>query len=156
MHPRFHSRVALAGGVLAAAALAACVRPQPAPTRPAAVASTDSLATLLHARFELAPISLEVHAGQRVTVGFGRAPWLDSAAAVRFDRAYDVARLVWDEYGTAAGVDTVAVRTALAPMPEIAAGAAAPPNAGPDRVEEYFFYPAQLTARERPRLGVAR
>ncbi|HET7459067.1 MAG TPA: hypothetical protein VFJ74_15570 [Gemmatimonadaceae bacterium] len=119
--------------------------------------STDSLASLLHTRFHLAPIALEIRAGQRVTVGFGRAPWLDSAAAVRFDRAYDVARLVWDEYGSAAGVDTVTVRTALAPTPEVAVGAAASAGeAAPAHMEEYFFYPAQLTARERPRLGTAR
>lgn len=91
-----------------------------------------------------------------IAVGFGRAPWLDSTAAIRFDRAYDVARLVKDEYGAAAGVDTVTVRAALAPMPQITVGTAAPPSGGPDRVEEFFFYPAQLTARERPRLGVAR
>jgi len=139
-------REALTGIVGIVVAISACAHRGAAPAGSAAV-SADSVAALLHDRFAVAPITLELRAGQRVSVGIGRAPWADSSEAVQFDRAYDVARLVWDRYGAAEGVDTVSVRTAFVPRD------AAPGTAGR---QEYFFYPSQLTAGERPRLGPTR
>jgi hypothetical protein len=128
----------LSAAVFAAiCALGACAHRGTSTAAP--VASSDSLAALVHSRFAVAPIQLELRR-QRALIGLTRAAWADSSDAIQFDRAYDIARLVWDRYGASKGVDTVSVRTTFTPL----------------RTQEYFFYPEQLTARERPRLGSAR
>jgi len=106
--------------------------------------SSRELEPLLLARFGLAPLTLDVSGGRRVSIEFGHAPWSDSSTAIRFDRAYDVAQLVWERYGAALGIDTISVRRVV-PFPGAAAGAP------PMRSEEFFFYPAQLGARDHVR-----
>jgi hypothetical protein len=110
--------------------------------------SGDSLGALLIARMDLRPRTLEVRPGQRITVEFTRVPWADSSDAIRFDRAYDVAHLLWTAYGAAHAIDTISVRR-LTPGPSGPAGA-------PAHVEEFYFYPEQLTARQRPRMSPLR
>jgi hypothetical protein len=102
----------------------------------------DSLGPLIRAAFHADPATIEVRQGRRISIGFVREPWADSSRVVRFGRAYDVAQLLWDRYGAAAGVDTISVRTTT---PSAYGSEAA-------RIEEYFFYPEQLTDRERPRI----
>ena len=128
--------------VLALVVTSACARAVSGPPRPAAAVPPDELAPLLRAHFGLGPVTVDVWPGRRISVALTHAPWADSSAAVQFDRAYDVACLLWDRYGAASGVDTISVRRT---------GTDA--RAAPQQVAEYFFYPRQLTARERPRLG---
>jgi hypothetical protein len=123
------------------------VPPSPAPTSTAI--SADSLGPLLKSRLGLAPSSLEMRMGQRVSIGFPGRQWADLSDAARFDRAYDVARWVWDSYGAANGIDTISVRLAFRAPDQASDGA-------PQRTQEFFFYPEQLAARNRPRLGSAR
>jgi hypothetical protein len=87
-------RVLSAALVVAVSAFGACAHQGTATVAPAA--SSDSLAALVHSRFAVAPIHLELRS-QRALIGFSRAPWADSSEAVQFDRAYDVARLT-DRY----------------------------------------------------------
>jgi hypothetical protein len=142
MRHRIATSTGVALTVLAAACAAAGGRPSDTVQRAADV-PVDSLGPLLRSRFGLRPVTVDVRQGQRVSIGLATAPWTDSAATVRFDRAYDIARLVWDRYGAGTGVDTVSVRE-VSITGEVR------------RTEEYFFYPRQLTSRERPHFRATR
>jgi hypothetical protein len=138
------ARRTVAAATLAVLAIAAGARPADAQRgRPLALVPVDSLGSLIRATFHATPATVEVRHGRRISIGFLPAPWADSSRVVRFDRAYDVARLLWDRYGAAAGVDTISIRSTT---PSLYGG-------DPARVEEYFFYPEQLGDRDRPRLG---
>jgi hypothetical protein len=110
--------------------------------------SGDSLGPLLISRMNVHPQSIDVRLGQRIAVDFVRTRWADSSANVRFDRSFDVARLLWDSYGATHGIDTISIRSTT-PGPGGSASS-------PARVEEFFFYPEQLAARQRPRWGSSR
>ncbi len=132
---------------LAIASIDACVRRPPVPIAVEPV-SGDSLGALLVSRMGLRPRAIELRVGQRIAVEFTQVRWADSSAAVRFDRAYDVARLLWDAYGATHAIDTISVRRTT-PGPGGAASSSA-------QIEEFYFYPEQFTARQRPRLGPSR
>jgi hypothetical protein len=108
--------------------------------------SSDSLAAVIRTRFTVALNRIELRS-HRTLIGLGSAPWADSSQGVQFARAYDVARLVWERHGAARGVDTVSVRTTFR---------ARNANADASSAQEYFFYPEQLSSRDRPRLGATR
>lgn len=108
--------------------------------------SPDSLVAVIKLRFAVAPTSIETRS-HRTLVGLGNAPWADSSQSVQFARAYDVARLVWERHGAVRSIDTISVRTTFR---------ARNANADESSVQEYFFYPEQLTSRDRPRLGTTR
>lgn len=112
-------------------------------THRAAVFATDTLVALLHDRFTKSPISLDLRGSQRASVSFVHAPWEGASDQVQFDRAYDVARFVWDHLGVVGRVDTVSIRTTSHGSPDTS------------RTQVFSFYPKQLTARARPRLGHA-
>jgi hypothetical protein len=134
----------LAAATVAVLAMASGARTATAQRgRTAALVSADSLGSLISATFHATPATVEVRHGRRISIGFLPAPWADSSRIVRFDRAFDVARLLWDRYGAAAGVDTISIRSTTP----------SPYGGDPARVEEYFFYPEQLADRDRPRLG---
>ena len=125
----------------------ACIGRGPTPMAIQPV-SPDSLGPLLISRMNVHPQSIVVRLGQRIAVDFRQTRWADSSENVRFDRSYDVARLLWDAYGATHAIDTISVRS-IAP----GLGGA---TSSPAHVEEFFFYPEQLTARKRPRLGLSR
>jgi hypothetical protein len=89
------------------------------------------------------PAVVNVHVGRRVSLTFPDTAWLGATPAVSFNRAFDAAHLVWTRYAAQTGVDTVSVAIEQ------------PTTVARDTVTrvEYFFYPAQLNARSRPRLG---
>jgi len=139
--------MALAVLTFAIASIGACAR-DPLARSVVEPVSGDSLGSLLISRMRLRPHAIELRLGQRIAVEFTRVEWADSSAGVRFDRAYDVARLLWDAYGATHGIDTISVRRTT-PVPGGAASS-------PAQIEEFYFYPEQLTARQRPRLGASR
>ena len=143
-----HSPSAAFGGLaFVVAALWACTNHPPTPI-PVEQVSGDSLGTLLISRMDIRPRGIELRLGQRIAVELTNVPWADSSANVRFDRAYDIARLLWGSYGATHAIDTISVRR-ITPGP----GGA---ESSPAQVEEFYFYPEQLTARQRPRWSHSR
>jgi hypothetical protein len=116
---------------------------------PATPIPADSIAPRLVARFALAPARLDVWQGRRISLGFSGAPWASMSDDARFARAYDIARWLWEGYGVQHGIDTISVLLMLR-MPNQPAGSA------PGHQQEFFFYPQQLAAGERPHLGSVR
>lgn len=127
-----------------AAVVGACAHRSPVATAPAL--SSDSLAAVIQTRFAASPNRIEVRS-HRTLIGLRSAPWADSSERVQFNRAYDVARLVWERHGAARGVDTISVRTTFRARNDSTDGLS---------VQEYYFYPEQLTSRKRPRLASTR
>ena len=109
--------------------------------RPLPTTASDSLLVVLRARFGIAPSEIAIKVDERVDILFDRFPWSSASEEVQFERAYDVAAVVWQSYGAAHGIDTVTVRTTTV--------------IHRDSLErrEYSFYPSQLTSPEPPVLA---
>lgn len=118
----------------------ACARAQPGRDSVPTFSET-AIASRVEQTFAVPNVSVSVNVGKRVHLVLGNVPWSDSTDAVQFDRAFDVARLVWDGYGARTGIDTVSIRTG---------------DVSRAREYEYFFYVKQLTSNRRPTLAVAR